>query len=608
MKVAYTISILLFSQFLFGQLIVKPIQTVESENKQQIQGKRAPSTLPFWDDFSITNQSADSIRIWGNDTTSQWDYDQSRDVYINATLAINPPTYNVATFDGLDQYGSFHTANENNLADQLQSDTIDLSTYNEGDNIYLSFYWQAGGNVEMPDEGDSLRLQFYNPTDVDGDPWTTIWWVEGGGEIYDSVFTQEIQLVEQAFLTNQFTFRFQSFGDLEGPFDAWHVDWIYMDEGRNSNDLSHLDRAFSGQFEGLFSPFTSMPTNQLRLNLSKYVGDQSIQISSLDLNNPQPINYSHEILDTETSTSLFLNAIEGLDTLLVANSVQNVLLDSITLSPFPNKDSIVLQSSIYILSTKDSLLSGAIDLRINDTIRSEFLLHNYYAFDDGSAEYAAGTNVVGGQIAVQFWVEEQDTLTHVGFHFPNIEPSSSGKPITLNIFNSLDDEFPLRSQQVTIQNDSMINGFTYYELKRPLIVTDTFFIAYEQNSSDYIGIGFDRSNADASNYIFENKGDGWERNERLQGALMIRSVFEDVGELALGTIEPRKLLIYPNPTNGLISIRGEYISVEILNLSGKIFFQEKAKSQHDFSSLERGLYLLKIHQLDGERTYKIIKK
>ncbi|MFK7953237.1 MAG: T9SS type A sorting domain-containing protein, partial [Ekhidna sp.] len=246
----------------------------------------------------------------------------------------------------------------------------------------------------------------------------------------------------------------------------------------------------------------------------------------------------------------------------------------------------------------------------NDTVRQQYLLHDYYAFDDGTAEYAAGTNILNGQIAVKFWLEEQDTLTHVAFHFPNVAPSADGKPLTLNIFEALNDSsLALRSQQINVKSDSIINGFTYYELSRPLVLSDTFYISYQQSTNDYIGIGFDRSNMEASQYIFENKGDGWVRNTSIEGALMIRPVFKPVKDFTLGErIKLEKLTIYPNPTKGMISINGHYLYIELRDISGKIIISEKNKEKHNFSNLKAGLYLLRVHQLDGERTYKIIKK
>ena len=178
-KTVFVILFLVF-QLGFSQLTIKPIIKIN-----QIKTNRArtatvqdinPATLPFWDDFSITTDSPDSIRVWGSDTTLQWNYDLSKDVYVNATLAVNPPSYKVATFDGLNANGAFHAGSDIGLADQLVSDTIDLQGKA---NVVFSFYWQAGGNVEIPDEGDSLVLQFYSPNIETNEGWRTVWLKDG---------------------------------------------------------------------------------------------------------------------------------------------------------------------------------------------------------------------------------------------------------------------------------------------------------------------------------------------------------------------------------------------------------------------------------------------
>lgn len=631
MRIFSAITLLFFFQMASAQLIIKPIAQKENPKKAttKLFPTAAPATLPFWDDFSISTNSADSIRIWGNNTTAQWDYDSSKNVYINATLAINPPTYKVATFDGLDANGAFHLDNELGLADQLQSVKIDLSTYNESDDIFISFYWQAGGNVEKPDEGDSLRLQFFNPNSSNNDPWTTIWSMEGDEQLQDSIFTQEIFKVEQTYLTSKFAFRFQSFGDLDGPFDAWHIDWVYMNAGRNINDKvnGYEDGALSGQLSSPITPFSSIPVHQLTTD-NKYIKNQKIAFSYLNripgefyqidvTYNVELTNNNFTLLNDPNRASNLLTAVSNYDSKILGQTDQSDDADSVFLADqdftsLIDFDSVVIETEVYLKNNNelDAFLDNSqVDLRVNDTIKVQYLLHNYYAYDDGTAEYAAGTNVLDGQVAVQFWLEEQDTLTHVAFHFPNIAPSAIGKPLTLNIFKELNTNgLATRSQQINVKSDSAINGFTYYELSRPLIVSDTFYVSYQQSTSDYVGIGFDRSNVEASNFIYENKGDGWEKNIRLQGALMIRPIFKNIEDYRLGNRQPKSLKIFPNPTNGVVSIDGNYTYIEVMDISGRLYLQEKAKSHHDLSELEVGLYLLKVHQLDGERTYKIIKK
>ena len=603
MKLLFYIVLLIIVQPSFSQLILESLSK-PTEKNAIVTTNANVSGLPFWDDFSLADSKPDSLRIWGTDTTLQWEAALSSGVFINATLAINPPTYNVATFDGLDQNGDYYIKENDAVgpADQLVSTSIDLSGKAESDNIFLSFYWQAGGNVEVPEEGDLLVLQFFR---ADSSDWgSVIWQAEGSENLDKSVFKQEIIRIPEEYLSKNFRFRFQSHGDLDGPFDAWHVDWVYLNEGRTNTDNGYLDRAFSGQFTSIFSPYQSIPLNQLRSNPAKFVDDQSILISNLDKIDVQPINYRHTIRELITDTELFLNNAELVMPLLRADTIQRVTLDNISLSSIPSGELLILQSEVMILDAGDGFLDGSVVfLRVNDTVRQNYILHDYYAFDDGTAEFAAGTNIKNGQVAVQYWVEHPDTLTHIDFSFPNISPIlQSSAVLSLKIMSDLTENSVLRSQQITVMNDTFRNSFVRYELERPVVVSDTFYIGYQQFINDYIGIGFDRSNPEASQYIFENKDGDWIQNISLSGALMIRPVFQSGIELTLGAFDSEPIAIYPNPTKGVFSVSGEYKKIQLIDLSGKILLEKETQGLHNISEFEQGLYLLKVYQ---NNTYKV---
>ena len=60
-------------------------------------------------------------------------------------------------------------------SDQLTSQPLNLS-YTPADNIWLSFFYQAGGLGDSPEPNDSLTLQFLAPEE---NKWYSVWKADG---------------------------------------------------------------------------------------------------------------------------------------------------------------------------------------------------------------------------------------------------------------------------------------------------------------------------------------------------------------------------------------------------------------------------------------------
>jgi len=61
----------------------------------------------------------------------------------------------------------------------------------------------------------------------------------------------------------------------------------------------------------------------------------------------------------------------------------------------------------------DPFRYSPIDFRHNDTTRAEFRISNYYAYDDGTAEYGIGLNQPGAQVEVVLRDGELVLVPHV---------------------------------------------------------------------------------------------------------------------------------------------------------------------------------------------------
>ena len=98
-----------------------------------------------------------------NDQNAYW---LDNYAYHNYRFAKNPWTLGVVTFDGLDENGYPYNFGSSSvgLADVLHSKPIDMSAVSNANEVYFSFLYQTEGLGDIPEETDSLVLEFYAPT------------------------------------------------------------------------------------------------------------------------------------------------------------------------------------------------------------------------------------------------------------------------------------------------------------------------------------------------------------------------------------------------------------------------------------------------------------
>ena len=602
----YFFTLLVLSPLLLNaQLIIQSLENgLENSKSYRITETEADTilTLPFWDDFSTSGNTPDIYK---------WRY--GHDVFVNATYGRNAPTYKVATLDGLNGMGGAHRASSSfpGPADSLVTHSIDLSqlTAFEENTVFLSFFWQAFGNGEIPDAEDSLKVSFY----ADDSTWVEVWGTNGGLDNVTPDFQQEIiQVSGDRFFHQNFRIKFESIINRGGPFDTWHIDYVYLNKARSANDIYHFDRSLSSPPTLLFAPYAEVPSHQFFIDPSKFLSTQNILASNLD-NTPHPLDYYYQ-LNNLTTNETYVDASLGTGG---GGAMLPLEQRELTGPAFPGIPVNALDSQVfeatYYYNTGDKYLFEEVDngdtlflpvdLKVNDTIRYTYTLHNYYAYDDGIAEYASGINVENGMLVTMYAIEEQDTLTHLDIHFPDINPNNpAGKVINIIVLRRLEEEV-VRSQPYSIQLSPDRNGFTRIKLSTPLIVSDTFYIGYENTSNSLIGVGLDRNNITASDFIYYNVLGSWIQNDELQGALMMRPVFQDGSEFVLSAPKPDlKLHLYPNPTSGLINLpRHDLLS--IYDLSGRFIEQFKYSPELDLSSYPNGVYLLRF-LIQGESVVK----
>jgi hypothetical protein len=557
--------------------------------------------LPFFDDFSTVRAQPDPA-LWLT----------RGGAFVNNTIAINPPSVNVVTFDGLGATGQPYVLN-NQFAygptDTLTSQPIDLAGLALRDSVYLSFYWQRQGLGELPDPGDSLRLQFLDNTNT----WRTVWKQDGGRA--DSVFYQVLQPVRQLTdLHGAFQFRFQSWGRSSGAYDTWHVDYVYLNRGRSFRDRTIKDVATQRAIGSYLKRYTAMPLTHYLLNPTAETADS---VSTTLVNLFDNFNFT-------TTRFRIRNETTG-DTVQRLTQAGSVLIPSLqrqvrAVKPAPllrtTAPRAVLRYTFDFLTTDDQNPSiPTVNLRRNDTLSATVTLADYYAYDDGSAEYGVQVGP-RERAATRFVSAKPDALTAIRGYVLPFNADQTGLSITFGVYASSQGKpgALLYQRAFPISYSAGRNGFVEFKFERPVPVKDTFYIGWQQVSNDLtatVRVGFDK-NSPFSSQLFYSPATTWEQNGRsaalnLTGAVMLRPVLSgNPADLITAVTEepaPAPLRVYPNPTPGRIGWDTPNLRhIDVFDMSGRLrqSLPVAPGRQTADLTLAPGLYLLRLS--DGTRT------
>jgi len=556
--------------------------------------------LPFWDDFSRSSYLPD---------TNHWFVDPGT-TNISSSLGVAPPTINVASFDGWNNLGVPYSSVqlEEGAGDSLVSRYIDLSSINPAlyETAYISFFWQKEGRGEIPDESDSIRLQAINADKQ----WVTVWSKSGAEvSVTDEFFDEIIRIGDPSFFHDYFQFRFQSFGRLSGGFDTWNIDYIYLNINRNSGDTAFEDRALLTAPSTWLTTYTAMPYDHFLINLENNLQSTKSGVSNLD-DQVQPIEFYALIQD---SVQIFDEMNQGTPYNLAPKDQTEIISESIDPNAFDrNADSISLklETKFYITSGDSANWLNKYDFRTNDTTRTYVFLDKELAYDDGTAEWAAGLSQQSAILAYRFIIPKADIITSVKIYFPEFVPSSAGKTFELIIWNDLFEyrQGRLLTEQHIVQRSTALNDFTTYNLGRPVAVEDTFYVGFEQSIPDFFPVGLDKNGIISEGNIFINLDGVWEPSNIVEGNLMIRPVFGFEAAVGLEDELFDEITVYPNPNYGRFFIRGEFDKAWIFDVMGNEIQSIDYKQEIQEIKLisEQGLYLMKILKQGKYKTYKLV--
>jgi hypothetical protein len=595
-------------------------------------------TLPFYDDFSESTVYPSPSR-WADSS-----------VFINTDYAKFPPSIGVATFDALDKQGNLYpNAGPNEFdADNLTSLPLRLDSllapekraFSRKDSIYFSFYYQPQGRtISPPSTKASLILEFHSPGDNDTlisetdtvitPRWIQKWSTNGGIQVDtfalpDHKYFRQVMIpiigkfapnIDSAlFLKNGFQFRFRNIAALTGNSQPdwrsngshWNIDVVYLNYKRKVNDNTLEDIAFSDIAPSMLKNYEAMPMKQYAKNFDNEMKDSlDIKISNLG-NKNQNSTYKYNIQKNSLSPFNFYNGEpytipSGVVTYQPwAKPPINVFF------PVSNEKNVVFHITHSLTPIPESLSPS------NDTIRFTQVFSNYYAYDNGSAEAGIGINGAYGSYAIQFKLNESDTLRGMQIYFNPVIGGDNKQSIDLEVWNDSNGkpgQIIKTLGGVTPVYTQNLNEFNSYWFDEPLILDAStfpgliFYIGWTQSTVENLNVGFDRYK-DSHTKRYYNVSGTWEMSDSVNyGSLMFRPIVGDVNPLGIekpSVIE--HLSIQPNPvTDGNLIIKvpdawtnnpKNNLNISIISATGSRVLTETFYTPVNISSLSPGFYLV----------------
>ena len=533
------------AQGLLAPLATNPVIEAYAERVGSMSARSAAVSdtlsLPFYDDFS------DPLPVPSQD---RWlDFY----TYVNLDMPVAPPSFGVATFDGLNQYGqAYNIANASSygVADYLTSAPLDLN-YLPGDSVYLSFYYQMTGLGNPPEEEDSLVLEFNSP--VDTLEWIHIW--STPGDLADTTFRSVyIPITDTLWLQRGFQFRFKNYATLSGNLDHWHVDYVIVNDGRSRLDTAIDDICISERPPSILKDYYSVPWPHFS-SLNDPYKDNNVVYFWNRASGIRNVNFGYRLYQDDqnvfNSNVLFKNsnpfAYDSVNYIYLTN-----LEDNITTN---NNDSSEVVLKYFIQSVPDVRPE-------NDTLTFRQNFYNYYAYDDGTAERGYALNDLSAKMAYYIDPLVSDSLRGLLLYFPPtlVDATENGFRIgiwTIDTQTGGPSTLLYKTDGVYEPRYTGTNYYARYLLDVPQWIDQPVYIGIEQVLSNEMYVGFDR-NHDNSDKMYYFVSGIWLPSE-LKGSLMMRPMFGKTvsSDLSLNESDREALQVFPNPALEVIRWNGE---------------------------------------------------
>lgn len=485
-----------------------------------------------------------------------------------------------------------------------------IYNYSVADSMYLSFFYEGkgyGGNA--PESTDSLVLEFKTPST----DWIHIWSVPGNA---DTVFKRVlIPITNSLYLKKGFQFRFYNYGSIgsltlpsfASNVDFWNLDYVYLDINRSQQDTISPDVTFVYPIQSfLKSPLISIPWDHYK-QLDTLQSD-SILFSYTNLYKEKINIERHFRIDNITTQQMIINDSLGHENISPFSTYSFWHHTSPEVF-FP--DTSLDESTFEITLTQ---IAPTLQFRgiynDNDTMHVYQIFKNYYAYDDGSAEYGIGLSGSGtenGKFAMKFTTLVPDTLRGIYMYFNQTLNNASQKYFYLTIWSD-NNGVPgnIICKKVGMEPEYHgIDDFYYYDLDTAIFLTGNFYVGWIQTTSDLLNLGFDLNN-DNSKKVFYNITGAWGIIP-FKGTPMIRPVFSKTAIVHVPINNATQAIsVYPNPATEIIHIDTPLlVSYSVYDIRGNVICTGK-ENTIPVTTIAEGIYFIKITTQGQTSVHKII--
>ena len=442
-----------------------------------------------------------------------------------------------------------------------------------------------------------------------------------------------IPITDTAYLRGDFQFRFFNYASIasdnlqswQSNCDYWNVDFIYLNIGRSRQDTTYEYITFTGRAPSFLKKYESMPFPQYaKDNTNEISGGFKMHISNLD-NINQTANYRYDVKNDAGGDVYDYDG--GSWSMEVFNEFGYIKYPEFAtppvkgiFPPFGGRDSAYFDVTHYLIG--DQVLG------LSDTMRYRQEFFNYYAYDDGTAEFGYGLTPAGSQLAYQFNLSMRDTLRAVQMFFNKTLTGANEQFFYLAVWKDLNGRpgelIYTQERMKPVFEDSLYKFHTYHlDTALPLQSDYPFYVGWIQTTTHNLNVGFDAYN-DASEHIFYNTTGVWDKTS-YTGSLMIRPVLgkklKDDPIIKSSTLD--YFLVSPNPSvDGNIAIRfmmlpqggavaieigldDEVVSemeIEVFNILGQRVYFTPYQPQVNLSFLKQGIYFIRINDRHNNQT------